>query len=1234
MDTLDDFAIKNPGLKPADTLRRYSQHTKLELLKSGWDQQLADDIDQELLSFGAENMEENDSAMLARDLNIKIPGAAPVPLREEEDDLRLTTQVMQEQDPALADAARSYLVAQSEETRSRFDDPKGYEDNLAMHKKSYDDLITPETRNKVKRDAMKSGDLPFAMVDGSLEMSKDMVKFAGNDAALAAHFEANPNLDRSMIPEIKRKLSTPEGFTSSLASIERQHDFLQSVSAIAGKDPHLAGKFSQLNSAVNEGAEGNLDPLLGQIDSDLRAYGIHSEYSPEERKAFLKDALQFSAATPGDHVNMDANVRQTSTGQAVIPMSVMLDKGLFDKTLAGSTRIPEAQKQMLQETRDAQVASYAPEAFRIIAAHDDDFNSFLQKNRAQGKNNQAILDSWVASDPENYGNLQTAMGYVANKPKFDVSDTVIGIWDSLKGLGTYAPAAFYQMTEGMERPDKYSPSAAAAFKEAEDLQKEMDAKTSYRQSVGLSSSTGETFREIGPSLGGSLATLAATIPAAVAGAEAGGAIGGLAGVPFAGVGAAPGAVVGGLVGGAIAGGAVGGTAAYRMAGAQFLNQAFTELEAASMKTNGRPMNEEEKASQYEVLLPIAQNTGAWEAGPEAIANLVTLGSGKILLGVGKSLARSLTETGLKEAGKYAATKVGGNVIKAGALLGNTLTEMGTEALTNVEQSADQQKMNAIVAGGDPSKIKADWSIGGFNKSLAEVAPQTLALTSLMGVAGLAGGKVTGAMKEAASQRNKRDLFGENLAMNYDVSRIAAPVAADVRESLLLGGSVQENPSLRNGVKRALSASLSDETRAAVLAPGENAEITPMLRAVASEVAAQFSGDASQVSRAVSSTYAQMSSMLHDTDGEYTAQQIHEISTNHAMIAGLNSSVVTGSFPFLGATGGARLANGVNKEQLSAIFNQASERLSPSVTAGLDMGSPSGMVASAMGRTVEKMGVTGSDLIDYVDRVRQTIDNSKGPIDLVQASKEALYSGMLGVSNEAKADVAPSPNSEKVSLLRRTASNLRKNNASRTAEALERFAQQLTNEQQNTQSQVSVPPVPGYVMGADPQSEGDAPPAGVEGTSPVQEAGLQLQAPTRGAVSGAATGTLPGDGQPLFSDGSSEMLRETGGATGERAIAAINAESPAAINAESPIAINAESPAAINAESKLLSPRSFNAEALTQLKQGLEKTTVSVSQTALDSGKKKTTKHKASKLIEKIKSEKSGYEALLRCLEGK
>lgn len=351
---------------------------------------------------------------------------------------------------------------------------------------------------------------------------------------------------------------------------------------------------------------------------------------------------------------------------------------------------------------------------------------------------------------KNARTVQNAEAKKPDKPFFKTSDVLSGIWDAVSGLGPSAKAAYYQLTEGLDRPDTYSPEAQVAMAEGRKRNEEMEAKTKANQAAGTSSSVGESFREAGGSLGFSLGSMAAALPAAWAGGEAGAAIGAAVGAPAAGVGAIPGAGIGATIGAGAAGFLASGTAAYRMAGATFLSEAFAKLETISQQKNGRPMSEEEKKAAYDELLPVAKNTAAWEAGPEALGNMVSLGAGKIVLGIGKPLVKGIAKSIYKKM-----------AVKAGALVGATGTELATEAATQVEQGADDRKLQAYIEGRPMSGEKADWSAKGIGQAFKEVTPQTLALLGLMGGGGAVAVKAGQALDAGVQAHINKQLLRES-----------------------------------------------------------------------------------------------------------------------------------------------------------------------------------------------------------------------------------------------------------------------------------------------------------------------------------------------------------------------------------------------------------------------------------------------------------------------------------------
>jgi hypothetical protein len=293
------------------------------------------------------------------------------------------------------------------------------------------------------------------------------------------------------------------------------------------------------------------------------------------------------------------------------------------------------------------------------------------------------------------------------KPGFGVGDTLSGIGSMLGGLPTTVPAAYYGVTEGFTRPDQYSPEARAAFDANAAYQQRMQQESQQRLERGEATSTGDAFRSAGPSLGGTVGSMAAAIPAGMA-------AGALVGTAIEPVG---GTAAGGLVGAAASGlaaAAGAGTVAYRMAGQQFLDDAFKALQ----KQRGGQMSEAEMQQAYNELLPLAENSALWEAGPEAIGNAVSLGTAKIVFGLGKPLLTNLAKTALGKVG-----------VKVGAIAGSQAVELGGETTTALGQGVTQAQADAY-ARGDANWRQARSAYdrpGGTLQALKDIAPATLAL---------------------------------------------------------------------------------------------------------------------------------------------------------------------------------------------------------------------------------------------------------------------------------------------------------------------------------------------------------------------------------------------------------------------------------------------------------------------------------------------------------------------------
>jgi len=339
---------------------------------------------------------------------------------------------------------------------------------------------------------------------------------------------------------------------------------------------------------------------------------------------------------------------------------------------------------------------------------------------------------------------------------FSVEDTVSALGEAFSGLTKTVPASYYAAKEGLARPDQYSKESIAAFDTQREYFKKLEQEAATRQAQGRMTSVGEAIRGAGQSLGFTVAGMA---PAIAGGAVAGSVAGAL--FPPAEAATIPIGAIAGGIGSMVASAPV----SYRMAGGQFLYDAFKSLE----ENKGRPLTEEEKTKAYNELLPIAQNTALWEAGPEAIGNAVELGALKYAFGFGKKAATNVAGQAIKKANDTLLKKVG-------AVAGGQAIELAGETITQTQQGPDQAKMEQYVQTGSTAGAPNEYQgLAGAVKAFKEVAPTTLALGAIttgaggvVKVAGM-GGKEVG--KVLFTQPKTPEQIAEN-QINDAANRVA------------------------------------------------------------------------------------------------------------------------------------------------------------------------------------------------------------------------------------------------------------------------------------------------------------------------------------------------------------------------------------------------------------------------------------------------------------------------------
>lgn len=409
--------------------------------------------------------------------------------------------------------------------------------------------------------------------------------------------------------------------------------------------------------------------------------------------------------------------------------------------------------------------------------------------------------------------------------------------DVLSALGDVAtnvlPATWAGVRRGWEGIQKeHSPEYMEAMAADEARNRAVLDENARREAAGELSTAGENIREIVPSLG----FMGASIPSTMAGARTGAFTGGraatMAGAPeFAPQAALAGGVIGGFAGGF--------GASYRMMGAQFMDDAMNHFNELSMQKLKRPLNDAERQKIYDDLLPVAQNTALWEAAPEAIGNLATLGAGKVILGIGKPAFQALVK---------------GAKAKILAGVGSQATELATEGITEFGQGNDQAKLEAYKAGLPMESVAPKYQgAQGLWEATKEVAPAVATLGALTaGAGGLAYGankalskaptELSQAQVEALTARSLASAQADMdeakssdegwMAKNNAIAKAAYKLQnAQKAAEYVAKGQFDEAATMFGGKLTAPNTIVQDQLNASMAGVAANADVAPQTAAV-------------------------------------------------------------------------------------------------------------------------------------------------------------------------------------------------------------------------------------------------------------------------------------------------------------------------------------------------------------------------------------------------------------------
>ena len=207
--------------------------------------------------------------------------------------------------------------------------------------------------------------------------------------------------------------------------------------------------------------------------------------------------------------------------------------------------------------------------------------------------------------------------------------------------------------------------------------------------------------ELGPNLAFSGVSMGGTV--------GGGAAGGLVGAPGGPL------AIGSTIAGGLAGGAA---AAYRMDAYQVMNDKLEQANEESIAKGLGPISKEEEERFKAEISDIITEHGAWEAGPEAIGNMVDL-----------ALMTAKNLPGVRWVPKNIAGKAIKGAMRFGGILG---TEEATETVTGMGQQQVEAKL------GLTDEEPREWTSGDdWVETAKEVFPQVLLLSGFMGAGGAA-----------------------------------------------------------------------------------------------------------------------------------------------------------------------------------------------------------------------------------------------------------------------------------------------------------------------------------------------------------------------------------------------------------------------------------------------------------------------------------------------------------------
>lgn len=430
--TFDDWNAKNAPADPLDRYRGYGEYYRKEMLRRGeYDDEEAKAVDGKLYQKAVA-----DGVLVGEDPEEESKALFSPKLDADQDLHALNRYAIEQGNKELSNAASRYKALLDPTIRQGFQSDEEY--NKALDAARIDlesNGGTDAAFSDAKRAAVARGDLPFAMIDGRIEIA-DGVPY--DDAGLATVLAANPKLDARLVGEVKRKLTPIEGYEASLNDFEKQELFAKAVMEADKANPELK-ILDGLNRARHDldltntslgpldaddlGVSVDQDRVIDPVVMALKSIGLDKQFGGKV-KDFALDMAKKAISPEINRENPAASLQKLSTGEYVAPTNLLLNKPLLDKALES---VPEQQRGAILKSRDTQIEGQAQAIKKVLLASDAKaFMKSYDVGKTEGLSDVEIIDRFM-SDPANEHNLATRLKGVGASLVSSVVDTVAAI---------------------------------------------------------------------------------------------------------------------------------------------------------------------------------------------------------------------------------------------------------------------------------------------------------------------------------------------------------------------------------------------------------------------------------------------------------------------------------------------------------------------------------------------------------------------------------------------------------------------------------------------------------------------------------------------------------------------------------------------------------------------------------------------------------------------------------------